>query len=78
MEMKLINIGNSKGIRIPKRLIEKYHLGEKLSIEEVQGGILIKADIPPEKYTWEQTYKEMAKENEDWTDFDSLAADGIE
>jgi antitoxin MazE len=78
METKLVNIGNSKGIRIPKRLIEKYHLGEKLSIEELHDGILIKADTPPEKYTWEQTYIEMAKENEDWTDFDSLSADGIE
>ncbi len=78
MEAKLITIGNSKGVRLTKKLIEKYHLGEKLTLEEVQDGILIKADTPPEKYSWEQTFKEMAREKEDWSDFDILSSDGIE
>ena len=78
MEAKLITIGNSKGVRLPKKLIDRYHLGEKLTLVEVQDGILIKADSPPEKYSWEQTYKEMAREKEDWSDLDTLASDGIE
>ena len=41
-------------------------------------GILIKADIPDNKLSWDETYKEMANEKEDWSDFDILAADGIE
>ena len=78
MEAKLITIGNSKGVRLPRKLIDKYHLGEKLTLEEVQDGILIKADTPSEKYSWEQTFKEMAREEEDWSDLDTLASDGIE
>ena len=78
MQSKLINIGNSKGIRLPKKLIQKYHLDEKLSLEEKKEGILIKADIPANKLSWDETYKEMAKDKEDWSDFDILAADGIE
>ena len=78
MEAKLVNIGNSKGVRLPKKLIERYHLGEKLTLEEVQDGILIKADAPPDKYSWEQTFKEMAREKEDWSDLDTLVSDGIE
>jgi antitoxin MazE len=78
MESKLINIGNSKGIRLPKKLIQKYHLDEKLTLEEKKEGILIKADIPDNKLSWDETYKEMAKEKEDWSDFDNLAADGID
>jgi antitoxin MazE len=78
MESKLINIGNSKGIRLPRRLIQKYHLHEKLKLEEKKEGILIKADIPDDKLSWDETYREMAEEKEDWSDFDILAADGLE
>ena len=78
MESKLIKIGNSKGLRLPKRLIQKYHLHEKLKLEEKEEGILIKADIPDAKLSWDETYREMAEEKEDWSDFDNLAADGLE
>jgi antitoxin MazE len=71
MEAKLITIENSKGVRLPKKLIERYHLGEKLTLEEVQDGILINADTPPQKCSWEQTYKEMARDKEDWSDLDA-------
>ena len=78
MDAKLVNIGNSKGVRLPKKLIERYHLKEKLTLEELDDGILIKADEPQDKLSWEETFKEMAQENEDWSDFDSLSSDGIE
>ena len=77
MQSKLIEIGNSKGIRLPKRLIEKYHLNEKLTLEETNKGILIKADIPDNKLSWDETYREMEEENEDWSEFDIIAADGF-
>ena len=78
MEAKLVDIGNSKGVRLPKRLIERYHLREKLTLEELEDGILIKADDPQDMLSWEETFKEMAQENEDWSDFDKLVSDGIE
>ena len=78
MDAKLVNIGNSKGVRLPKKLIERYHLKEKLTLEELDEGILIKADEPQDKLSWEETFKEMAQENEDWSDFDILSSDGIE
>jgi antitoxin MazE len=78
MQAKLITIGNSKGIRLPKKLIEKYHLHDSLNLEEKNDGILIKADVPENKLTWEETYREMASENEDWSDLDALSGDGVE
>ncbi len=42
METTLKNIGNSKGIILPKRLITKYQLTELVAIEETEDGILIK------------------------------------
>ena len=78
MHAKLIAIGNSKGIRLPKKLIEKYHLHDSLNLEEKEDGILIKADIPENKLTWEETFREMAAEQEDWSDLDTLSGDGVE
>ena len=78
METKLIQIGNSKGVRLSKRLIERYHLQEKLTLEERADGILIRADAPPDKLSWEETFKEMADEKEDWSDFESASADGVD
>ena len=78
MEVKLIYIGNSKGIRIPKKLILKYHLHDNLTLVEKEEGILIKSDTPDNKLSWEDTFKEIAKEKEDWSDFKVLASDGID
>ncbi len=78
MHAKLISIGNSKGVRLPKRLIEKYHLHDTLELEEKNEGILIKTDMPEDKLTFEETFREMAEEEEDWSDFDAVIGDGIE
>ncbi len=41
MISRLINIGNSKGIRIPKKLIKKYELGEEIEIKLINGDLLL-------------------------------------
>ena len=66
MNIKLIQVGNSKGIRLPKKLISKYKLDTGISIIEKDDGILIKPLIEDDKLSWEQTYKSMAEEKEDW------------
>ena len=37
-EVKLIAIGNSRGIRLPKELLDKYGWGERLVLEELEEG----------------------------------------
>jgi antitoxin MazE len=43
METKLIKIGNSFGIRIPKALIQQYDLSANIEIDPTEKGILIKS-----------------------------------
>jgi antitoxin MazE len=72
LEAKLIKIGNSQGIRLPKRIISKYGLGSSVLLEETEEGILIYA-AKSEKLSWEDTYKAMAKaEQDEWTDWQSM------
>lgn len=76
-EVKLISIGNSKGIRIPKGLLQKYGIEDNVILEEYEGGILIYAK-EEKKLSWTETYKQIAESEEAWDDFDVTAEDGLE
>ena len=72
LETKLIKIGNSQGIRLPKKVISKYGFGNGVLLEETQDGILIHA-AESGKLSWEDTYKETAvMEKEEWDDWQEL------
>ena len=75
-DIKLIAIGNSKGVRLPKILLQKYGFTRSLLLEETEKGLLIRSR-KDERYSWEETYKAMADENEDWDDFDITLLDGL-
>ncbi len=68
---KLIKIGNSQGIRLPKKLVSKYGLGELVILEELKEGILLHA-ANQGKLSWEDTYKQMAQEENEWSDWQDL------
>ena len=76
-DVKLIPIGNSKGIRLPKSLRQKYGWSDSLVLEETEEGILLHRQTEV-KLSWEETYQAMAEEGEDWRDFDATLADGLD
>jgi antitoxin MazE len=43
METKLVKIGNSFGIRLPKSLIQQYELSNQIELDPSDNGILIKS-----------------------------------
>jgi len=76
-DIKLVPIGNSKGVRIPKTLLQKYGLNDSLLLEETDRGLLLRKK-EDSKFSWEDTYKAMANEKENWDDFDAALLDGLE
>ncbi|BBO91761.1 AbrB/MazE/SpoVT family DNA-binding domain-containing protein [Desulfosarcina ovata] len=76
-DVKLVPIGNSKGVRIPKPLLIKYGLKNSLLLEETEQGLLLRKK-EDNKLSWEDTYKAMADEKENWDDFDTTLLDGLE
>ena len=76
-DIKLVPIGNSKGIRIPKALLQKYDLTSSLLLEETDRGLLLRKK-KEDKLSFEATYKAMANENEDWEDLNVTLFDGLE
>ncbi len=77
-DIKLIAIGNSKGVRLPKRLLRKYGFGDSLLLEETERGLLLTSKKDAGKMSWEETYKAMAKEQEGWEEFEATLSDGLE
>lgn len=76
-DIQLVPIGNSKGIRIPKELLQKYGFNETLLLEETDKGLLLRKK-DDNKLSWEETFKAMADEKENWDDFDETVQDGLE
>jgi len=76
-DIKLVPIGNSKGVRIPKALLQKYGLNNSLLLEETDRGLLLRKK-EGSKLSWEDTYKAMADEKENWDDFNTTLLDGLE
>jgi antitoxin MazE len=75
--IKLVSIGNSKGVRLPKLILQKYGFSDTLILEETDQGILLRQKDNA-KLSWEETYKEMAQENEDWSEFENALLDGLD
>ncbi len=84
MTVRLIRIGNSRGIRLPHALLRRYRLqeGAELQIEERREGLLVRIKHPGTgQSSWEDAYREMATdaaEREEWSDWDATVGDGGE
>jgi antitoxin component of MazEF toxin-antitoxin module len=78
IELKVARIGNSRGIRLPARTLERYRIGSMVVMEERSDGILLRPAGPASpKLSWEETAREMAAQGGDWTAWETTVADGL-
>ena len=64
MEVSVIKIGNSRGIRLSKTLLEKYNIKDSVDVIMEKGQIVIKPLSRPRK-DWEKSFKEMSVNGDD-------------
>jgi antitoxin MazE len=64
MEAAIIKIGNSKGLRLSKSILEKYNINEKVEIILEEGRIILKPIEKP-RNKWEAAFQKMRLENDD-------------
>lgn len=64
MELSVINIGNSKGIRLSKTILEKYNIHDKIELILEKGFIVLKPKTEPRK-DWEITFQKMHENGDD-------------
>jgi len=59
--VKLVQIGNSKGVRIPQELIQRYQLVGEVQLTETENGLLLQCGNST-KLSFEDSFAEMARE----------------
>jgi len=64
MEVPIIKIGNSKGFRLSKTLLEKYDIQDKVELVLEAGRIIIKPLSNPRK-DWDKAFKNMHENGDD-------------
>ena len=64
MEVSVVKIGNSKGIRFSKTIIERYNIRDTVDLILDKGQIIIKPLARPRK-GWEKAFMEMNAKGDD-------------
>ena len=74
MTIPLISIGNSKGIRLSKTIIEKYGLKESLEVILEKDCIILKP-VSPARKDWPSAFRQMHERGEDKLIMDDVLED---
>ncbi len=64
VKTRIIKIGNSQGIRIPKPLLEQSGLKEEVELEVEENKIIIQAVTRP-RQGWAEAFTAMAEQGDD-------------
>jgi len=74
MEISVIQIGNSKGIRFSKTILEKYNIKDKVDLILEKEIIIIQPLSSPRK-GWEKAFEKMNKNGDDRLLFNDIFED---
>ncbi len=64
MKTRIVRIGNSQGVRIPKLLLERSNLIEEVELEAGDNQIIIRSARQP-RQDWAESFRRMAENGED-------------
>lgn len=64
MDVSVIPIGNSKGMRLTKTLLEKYNITDTVELILERDYIILKPKATPRK-VWEKSFKTMHENGDD-------------
>ena len=64
MRTRIIKIGNSQGVRIPKLFLEQSRLLEEIEMEAQADQIILRAIARP-RQGWEEAFRAMAQQGDD-------------
>ena len=74
MQTKIIQIGNSRGIRIPKSFIEEAGLANEVELRVVDSGILIERVYAP-RAGWKEGARKLRERGDDGLLDEPVASD---
>ncbi len=70
---RIVKIGNSQGIRIPKPILEQVDIGDEVELEVKNGQLIVRQAREP-RHGWEDKFATMAAKGDDLLlDADNMA-----
>lgn len=64
MEVSIIKIGNSKGLRLTKTILERYNITDKIELILEKGQIILRPISEPRK-GWDNSFQKMREHGDD-------------
>lgn len=74
MKTSIIQIGNSKGLRLSKAILERYNIRDAVELILEKGRIILKPIDQPRK-GWDEAFSRMHANKEDTLLIDDIFAD---
>lgn len=74
MRAQVIKIGNSKGLRLSKAILDRYNIKDNVELILEDNQIILRPIDEPRK-GWRETYKKMAERAEDKLIIDDIFDD---
>ena len=74
MEVSIIKIGNSKGFRLTKSILERYNITDKIELILEKGQIILRPISEPRK-GWDKAFQKMHKNGDDQLLLDDIFDD---
>jgi antitoxin MazE len=65
MKVKIVKIGNSKGIRIPKVLLRQTGIDDEVNLEVKDDQIILRPSKVSVRKGWDNSFRKMADEGDD-------------
>lgn len=65
MVVSLVQIGNSKGVRLPKAILEQLGIQEKLELDIEDKKLVLKPIASKPRAGWEAAFKQMSAAGDD-------------
>ena len=64
MKTRIVRIGNSQGIRIPKVLLDEIGLHGEVNLTARNGALIVRP-VPGPRVGWAESFQEMARNGDD-------------
>ncbi len=64
MEVSIIQIGNSKGLRLTKTILDRYNITDKVELILEKGHIILRPIAEPRK-GWDKAFQRMHENGDD-------------
>lgn len=66
MVVSVVPIGNSRGIRFPKLVLDKFLVKDKMNMEVTETGILLTPVLDSPRSNWAEAFCKMHEQKEDF------------